>query len=56
MLVYKQDDLSNIPFYCQNSNNETVKIERDKINNKIFNFYVLDENGLKRELNENDNF
>lgn len=56
MLVYKQDDLSNIPFYCQNSNNETVKIERDKINNKIFKFYVLDENGLKRELNENDNF
>lgn len=56
MLVYKQDDLSNIPFYCQNSNNETVKIERDKINNKIFKFYVLDENGLKRELNENYNF
>lgn len=56
MLVYKQQPYSsNIHLYCQNSNNEAIKVEKNQ-QNYFFKFYVLDEEGQKRELNENDNF
>ena len=55
MLVYKQDYSLNMPLYCQNSNNEAIKVERTQ-QDYLFKFYVLDEEGQKRELNKNDNF
>ena len=57
MLVYK-GYTSEIPLYCKNSDNEIIKVERAQQYYKgyIYKFYVLDEEGQKRELNENDNF
>ena len=54
MLVYKQD-YSLEPLYCQNSNDEAIKVEKTQ-QDYLFRFYVLDEEGQKRELNKNDNF
>ena len=54
MLVYKQD-YSLEPLYCQNSNDEAIKVEKTQ-QDYLFKFYVLDEEGQKRELNESDNF
>lgn len=55
MLVYKQDYSLDIPLYCQNSNNEAIKVEKTQ-QDYLFKFYVLDGEGQKRELNKNDNF